>query len=117
MPVKQSHRAWRDTEVAAQATDGDEHVLPMGSHESHLEWEGVAYASGCDVVILGSDFERLQIIPGAKHGNIQVCCVDCSLQGGQIAASYGSIVCVFEPVQHPDQKDTSLTIFEMEQNI
>ncbi|KAG7237538.1 hypothetical protein INR49_032155 [Caranx melampygus] len=50
-----------------------------------------AYASGCDVVILGSDFERLQIIPGAKHGNIQVGCVDCSLQGGQIAASYGSI--------------------------
>uniref|UniRef100_A0A8C2X9T5 Dmx like 1 n=1 Tax=Cyclopterus lumpus TaxID=8103 RepID=A0A8C2X9T5_CYCLU len=69
-----------------------------------------AYASGCDVVILGSDFERLQIIPGAKHGNIQVCCVDCSLQGGQIAASYGSIVCVFEPVQHPDQKDTTLTL-------
>ncbi|XP_028313841.1 dmX-like protein 1 isoform X2 [Gouania willdenowi] len=68
-----------------------------------------AYASGCDVVILGSDFERLQIIPGAKHGNIQVGCVDCSLQGGQIAASYGSIVCVFEPVHHPDQKDTSLT--------
>ncbi|KAM4616891.1 dmX-like protein 1 [Polymixia lowei] len=63
-----------------------------------------AYASGCDVVILGSDFERLQIIPGAKHGNIQVGCVDCSLQGGQIAASYGSIVCVFEPVQLPDQK-------------
>nr|XP_020449620.1 dmX-like protein 1 isoform X2 [Monopterus albus] len=68
-----------------------------------------AYASGCDVVILGSDFERLQIIPGAKHGNIQVGCVDCSLRGGQIAASYGSIVCVFEPVQHPDQQDTSLT--------
>uniref|UniRef100_A0A8D2ZUK1 Dmx like 1 n=1 Tax=Scophthalmus maximus TaxID=52904 RepID=A0A8D2ZUK1_SCOMX len=43
-----------------------------------------AYASGCDVVILGSDFERLQIIPGAKHGNIQVGCVDCSVQGGQV---------------------------------
>ncbi|XP_026199010.1 dmX-like protein 1 isoform X2 [Anabas testudineus] len=71
-----------------------------------------AYASGCDVVILGSDFERLQIIPGAKHGNIQVGCVDCSLQGGQIAASYGSIVCVFEPVWQPDQKDTSLTKLE-----
>ncbi|CAL1615577.1 unnamed protein product [Knipowitschia caucasica] len=64
-----------------------------------------AYASGCDVVILGSDFERLQIIPGAKHGNIQVGCVDCSQQGGQIAASYGSIVCVFEPVYQPDHKD------------
>uniref|UniRef100_A0AAY4DPT2 RAVE complex protein Rav1 C-terminal domain-containing protein n=1 Tax=Denticeps clupeoides TaxID=299321 RepID=A0AAY4DPT2_9TELE len=57
-----------------------------------------AYASGCDVVILGSDFERLQIIPGAKHGNVQVGCVDCSQQGGQIAASYGNIVCIFEPV-------------------
>ncbi|CAB1319344.1 unnamed protein product [Coregonus sp. 'balchen'] len=64
-----------------------------------------AYASGCDVVILGSDFERLQIIPGAKHGNIQVGCVDSSLQGGQVAASYGSIVCVFEPVQLMNQKD------------
>ncbi|KTG42880.1 hypothetical protein cypCar_00016739 [Cyprinus carpio] len=46
-----------------------------------------AYASGCDIVILGSDFERIQIIPGAKHGNIQ------------IAASYGNIICVFEPVE------------------
>ncbi|XP_072289928.1 dmX-like protein 1 [Eucyclogobius newberryi] len=67
------------------------------------------YASGCDVVILGSDFERLQIIPGAKHGNIQVGCVDCSLRGGQIAASYGSIVCIFEPVYQPEHKDTLLT--------
>ncbi|XP_077096514.1 dmX-like protein 1 isoform X2 [Siphateles boraxobius] len=58
-----------------------------------------AYASGCDIVILGSNFERVQIIPGAKHGNIQVGCVDCSLQGGQIAASYGNIICVFEPVE------------------
>ncbi|XP_017577320.2 dmX-like protein 1 isoform X1 [Pygocentrus nattereri] len=58
-----------------------------------------AYASGCDIVILGSDFERLQIIPGAKHGNIQVGCVDCSQQGGQIAASYGNIICIFEPMQ------------------
>ncbi|KAJ3604686.1 hypothetical protein NHX12_029426 [Muraenolepis orangiensis] len=68
-----------------------------------------AYASGCDVVILGSDFERLQIIPGAKHGNIQVGCVDCSLDGGRIAASYGAMVCVFEPVGCPDPKSTSLT--------
>lgn len=43
-----------------------------------------AYASGCDIVILGSDFERLQIIPGAKHGNIQVGCVDCSMQQGKV---------------------------------
>uniref|UniRef100_A0A8C3C7T3 Dmx like 1 n=1 Tax=Cairina moschata TaxID=8855 RepID=A0A8C3C7T3_CAIMO len=42
-----------------------------------------AYASGCDIVVLGTDFERLQIIPGAKHGNIQVGCVDCSMQQGK----------------------------------
>uniref|UniRef100_A0A7N8XMA7 Dmx like 1 n=1 Tax=Mastacembelus armatus TaxID=205130 RepID=A0A7N8XMA7_9TELE len=52
-----------------------------------------AYASGCDVVILGSDFERLQIIPGAKHGNIQVGCVDCSLQGGQVRVMEWSFLC------------------------
>lgn len=32
----------------------------------------------------------------------------------QIAASYGSIVCVFEPVQHADQKDTSLTVSRLD---
>ncbi|XP_061116820.1 dmX-like protein 1 isoform X2 [Conger conger] len=64
-----------------------------------------AYASGCDIVILGSDFERLQIIPGAKHGNIQVGCVDCSLRGGQVAASYGNVVCVFEPVRLLNPKE------------
>ncbi|KFV71155.1 DmX-like 1, partial [Dryobates pubescens] len=57
-----------------------------------------AYASGCDIVVLGTDFERLQIIPGVKHGNIQVGCVDCSMQQGKIAASYGKVVSVFEPV-------------------
>ncbi|PKK26127.1 Dmx-like 1, transcript variant X2, partial [Columba livia] len=55
-------------------------------------------ASGCDIVVLGTDFERLQIIPGAKHGNIQVGCVDCSMQQGKIAASYGNVICIFEPV-------------------
>ncbi|XP_045693999.1 dmX-like protein 1 isoform X3 [Phyllostomus hastatus] len=63
-----------------------------------------AYASGCDIVILGSDFERLQIIPGAKHGNIQVGCVDCSMQQGKIAASYGNTISVFEPVKLLKQK-------------
>ncbi|XP_041105290.1 dmX-like protein 1 isoform X1 [Polyodon spathula] len=65
-----------------------------------------AYASGCDIVILGSNFERLQIIPGAKHGNILVGCVDCSMQQGKIAASYGNVVCIFEPVQLLNRKNT-----------
>uniref|UniRef100_A0ABM5EYN0 DmX-like protein 2 isoform X1 n=1 Tax=Pogona vitticeps TaxID=103695 RepID=A0ABM5EYN0_9SAUR len=56
-----------------------------------------AYGSGCDIVILADDFECVQIIPGAKHGNIQVSCVECSQQG-RIAASYGNAVCIFEPL-------------------
>ncbi|XP_064619402.1 dmX-like protein 1 isoform X3 [Lineus longissimus] len=62
--------------------------------------EGVhftAYATGCDIVILASDFQRVQIIPGATHGNIQVGCLDCSEDTGKIAASYGREVCIFEP--------------------
>ncbi|XP_064151285.1 dmX-like protein 2 isoform X10 [Loxodonta africana] len=57
-----------------------------------------AYGSGCDIVILADDFECVQIIPGAKHGNIQISCVECSNQHGRIAASYGNAVCIFEPL-------------------
>ncbi|XP_040824651.1 dmX-like protein 2 isoform X12 [Ochotona curzoniae] len=57
-----------------------------------------AYGSGCDIVILANDFECVQIIPGAKHGNIQVSCVECANQQGRIAASYGNAVCIFEPL-------------------
>ncbi|KAG9337028.1 hypothetical protein JZ751_029887 [Albula glossodonta] len=42
-----------------------------------------AYGSGCDIVVLSSDFECVQIIPGAQHGNIQVGCVECSHQLGR----------------------------------
>ncbi|KAM9765407.1 dmX-like protein 2 isoform 3-T3 [Menidia menidia] len=57
-----------------------------------------AYGSGCDLVILASDFDCVQIIPGAQNGNIQVGCVECSHQLGRIAASYGNTVCIFEPL-------------------
>uniref|UniRef100_A0A4W6CEI0 Dmx-like 2 n=1 Tax=Lates calcarifer TaxID=8187 RepID=A0A4W6CEI0_LATCA len=63
-----------------------------------------AYGSGCDVVILASDFECVQIIPGAQNGNIQVGCVECSHQLGRIAASYGNTVCIFEPLSSNPNK-------------
>ncbi|XP_053355878.1 dmX-like protein 2 isoform X6 [Clarias gariepinus] len=63
-----------------------------------------AYGSGCDIVILASDFECVQIIPGAQHGNIQVGCVECSHQLGRIAASYGNTVCIFEPTSTNQNK-------------
>ncbi|XP_077989498.1 dmX-like protein 2 isoform X2 [Glandiceps talaboti] len=56
-----------------------------------------AYAAGCDIVILASDCQRVQIIPGATHGNIQVGCIDCSAENGKIAASYANQVYIFEP--------------------
>ncbi|XP_022542730.2 dmX-like protein 2 isoform X3 [Astyanax mexicanus] len=68
-----------------------------------------AYGSGCDIVILASDFECVQIIPGAQNGNIQVGCVECSHQLGRIAASYGNTVCIFEPIStNPNKRHKQL---------
>ncbi|XP_069348933.1 dmX-like protein 1 isoform X1 [Eulemur rufifrons] len=88
-------------QVLTGAVNPGDHCFSVGSIGDQ---RFTAYASGCDIVILGSDFERLQIIPGAKHGNIQVGCVDCSMQQGKIAASYGNVISVFEPVNLPKQK-------------
>ncbi|XP_034373854.1 dmX-like protein 1 isoform X4 [Arvicanthis niloticus] len=88
-------------QVLTGAVNPGDHCFAVGSVG---EQRFTAYASGCDIVILGSNFERLQIIPGAKHGNIQVGCVDCSMQQGKIAASYGNVISVFEPVNLPKKK-------------
>ncbi|XP_006886049.1 PREDICTED: dmX-like protein 1-like [Elephantulus edwardii] len=88
-------------QVLTGAVNPGDHCFSVGSVGDQ---SFTAYASGCDIVILGSDFERLQIIPGAKHGNIQVGCVDCSMQQGKIAASYGNVISVFEPVNLPKKK-------------
>ncbi|KAH0628151.1 hypothetical protein JD844_008947 [Phrynosoma platyrhinos] len=93
-------------QVLTGAVNPGDNCFSVGSVGGH---PFTAYASGCDVVILGTDFERLQIIPGAKHGNIQVGCVDCSMQQGKIAASYGNVICIFEPVQHFKQKNIQHT--------
>ncbi|KAF6356813.1 Dmx like 1 [Rhinolophus ferrumequinum] len=88
-------------QVLTGAVNPGDHCFSVGSVGDQ---RFTAYASGCDIVILGSDFERLQIIPGAKHGNIQIGCVDCSMQQGKIAASYGNVISVFEPVNLPKEK-------------
>lgn len=48
-------------------------------------------------MILASNFERVQIIPGAIHGYVRIGSLDCSTDTGKIAAAYGSEVCIFEP--------------------
>ncbi|KIH50218.1 hypothetical protein ANCDUO_19705 [Ancylostoma duodenale] len=55
-------------------------------------------AVGSDVVILGADFSRVQIIPGCSHHSEQlVTSVSCCQDSGKIAATYGNIIRVFEP--------------------
>ncbi|XP_030754716.1 dmX-like protein 2 isoform X2 [Sitophilus oryzae] len=62
--------------------------------------EGVpftAYAAGCNIVILASTFERVQIIPGAVHDYVRISSIDCSSDTGKIAAAYDNTVCIYEP--------------------
>ncbi|XP_030381698.1 dmX-like protein 2 isoform X2 [Scaptodrosophila lebanonensis] len=56
-----------------------------------------AYAAGCNVVILASTFDRVQIIPGANHGYVKISALDCSTDTGKIAAAYENKICIFEP--------------------
>jgi len=46
-----------------------------------------AYAAGCNIVVLASDFQRVQIIPSA-HGDagvdLQVSCISCCSDDGKV---------------------------------
>lgn len=71
--------------------------------------EGVpftAYAAGCNMVILASDFTRVQIMPGILHGNVQISCMDASTDVGKIAVAYGKKVCIFEPTPLLDRNSS-----------
>uniref|UniRef100_A0A8C5MH23 Dmx like 1 n=1 Tax=Leptobrachium leishanense TaxID=445787 RepID=A0A8C5MH23_9ANUR len=68
-------------QVLTGAVNPGDNCFSVGSHQ---EQPITAYASGCDIVILGSDFERLQVIPGVQHGNVLVGCIDCSMQQGRV---------------------------------
>ena len=57
----------------------------------------IAYAAGCNIIILANNFRRVQIIPGICHNNVQITCVDVSNDTGKIAVAYENKVCVFEP--------------------
>lgn len=67
-----------------------------------------AYAAGCNIVVLASTFERVQIIPGATHNYIRISALDCSTDTGKIAAAYEDKVCIFEPTPliHSDSSPT-----------
>ena len=81
-------------QVLTGAVNAGDNCYSVGSVEGvHF----IAYSAGCNIVILSNDFERVQIIPGILHDNVQVTCIDCSNDVGKIAAAYGSKVLIFEP--------------------
>lgn len=53
-----------------------------------------AYASGCNIVILASNFQRVQIIPGLMHGNVQVGCLDSATDVGKVSYKSFIVVCL-----------------------
>ncbi|UYV72060.1 DMXL1 [Cordylochernes scorpioides] len=76
-------------QVLTGAANSGDHCFAVGTVE------GVpftAYASGCNIVILASDFQRVQIIPGVVFGNVQVICLDCSTDIGKVSW-HGRILC------------------------
>ncbi|XP_018562526.1 dmX-like protein 2 isoform X2 [Anoplophora glabripennis] len=81
-------------QIVSGACNGGDKCFAVGSVE------GVpftAYAAGCNIVILASTFERVQIIPGAVHDYIRISSIDCSSDTGKIAAAYDDSICIYEP--------------------
>ncbi len=68
--------------------------------------EGVpfaAYAAGCNLVVLSSSFDRVQIVPGVCHADVSVRCVAAAVDTGKVAAAYDDRVIVFEPTPLREQ--------------
>ena len=40
------------------------------------------------MVILASDFQRVQILPGAAYSNVQVTGIDCCTDAGKVSQPY-----------------------------
>lgn len=73
-------------QILTGAVNSGDNTYSSGSVEGiHF----TAYSSGCNIVILSARFERVQIIPGVLHGNVQVNCIDAATDVGKIAACYG----------------------------
>lgn len=72
-----------------------------------------AYAAGCNIVILASTFERVQIIPGAIHDYIRISSIDCSSDTGKIAAAYDDVICIYEPTPLIHNNSVHVSVLDM----
>uniref|UniRef100_A0A914ZRW3 RAVE complex protein Rav1 C-terminal domain-containing protein n=1 Tax=Parascaris univalens TaxID=6257 RepID=A0A914ZRW3_PARUN len=89
-------------QVITGALNRGENVFAVGSVE------GINFtvcAVGSDVVILSSSFERVQVIPGTGLDTERIVrCVNCCPDSGKIAATYGNLIRLFEPLSQPTDK-------------
>uniref|UniRef100_A0A9J2PHZ4 RAVE complex protein Rav1 C-terminal domain-containing protein n=1 Tax=Ascaris lumbricoides TaxID=6252 RepID=A0A9J2PHZ4_ASCLU len=89
-------------QVITGALNHGENVFAVGSVE------GINFtvcAVGSDVVILSSSFERVQVIPGSGLDTERIVrCVNCCPDSGKIAATYGNLIRLFEPLSQPTDK-------------
>ncbi|CAJ0959160.1 unnamed protein product, partial [Mesorhabditis belari] len=89
-------------QIITGALNQGEHVFSVGSVD------GINFtvcAVGANIVILASNFERVQVIPGIgqNDGHI-VSSVSSCQDSGKIAATYGNVIRIFEPSHHNFEK-------------
>jgi len=68
-------------QVLTGAANNLDHSVSVGSVENN---HFTAYGSGFNLVILSSNFERVQVISGQKFSNSILKCVECTLDTGKV---------------------------------
>ncbi|GMT36366.1 hypothetical protein PFISCL1PPCAC_27663 [Pristionchus fissidentatus] len=88
-------------QIIAGALNRGEHVYGVGSVDGI---QFTACAVGSDLVLLSSNFERVQVIPSPQassdNENRLVTSVTCCNDSGKIAATYGTVIRIFEPTHN-----------------
>lgn len=90
-------------QVLTGAANNFDYSTSIGSVENNYF---TAYGSGSKLVILSSNFERIQII-SSKSSNSNLRCVECTNETGKIAVAVDKIVYIYEPT--PSKKVSSLS--------
>ncbi|CAF0710194.1 unnamed protein product [Brachionus calyciflorus] len=82
-------------QVLTGAANNYENTVAIGSvGHNHF----TTYGCGGNLIILSSNFDRVQIISSSKQNLDSIIrCIDCTLDTGKIAAAYGNKVFIFEP--------------------
>ncbi|KAI1722626.1 dmX-like protein 1 [Ditylenchus destructor] len=82
-------------QVVIGALNPNENCYSIGSVDG-LNF--IACAVGSDVVILASDFQRIQVVPGSAYKREEiVSSINCCADSGKVSVCYGSTIRILEP--------------------